>query len=363
MKKPLSAYILLIPLLMLFHQVYSDDSISINPKDSLKTTRKDSISIVGVGDIMMGTNFPSTKYLHPKGCNYFFSQLDTFLIHSDITTGNLEGCLSDSAELVKRCKDTTKCYAFRMPTDYGDCLRKNGFDFLSIANNHSHDFGKEGVAHTTTVLDSMDIQYAGTSRHPYSIKEKGGIIYGFCAFSPNKGTLNITDYNKAMEVVEILNDTCDIVIVSFHGGAEGDEHQNVTRETETYYGENRGNVHKFSHLMVDAGADLVFGHGPHVSRAIELYNDRLICYSLGNFLTYGRFNLNGPNGIAPLVKAYVSQEGTFLNGKIIPVKQYYSGRLIVDPAKRAIKKIRKLTQTDFPESEIEITNDGIIRKK
>ena len=66
--------------------------------------------------------------------------------------------------------------------------------------------------------------------------------------------------------------------------------------------QNRGSVYRFAHEVVDAGADVVFGHGPHVTRALEFYRDRLICYSLGNFATYRRFNLSGPNGIAPIVK-------------------------------------------------------------
>ena len=69
------------------------------------------------------------------------------------------------------------------------------------------------------------------------------------------------------------------------------KNQRVTREREYYYGENRGNVYELAHLMVDHGADVILGHGAHVVRAIEVYNQRVIAYSLGNFLTYSRFNL------------------------------------------------------------------------
>lgn len=332
-----------------------------NNKDTL--VHKDTLSIIGVGDIMMGTNFPSEKYLHPSGCQGFFSEVGDVLLNAEVLAGNLEGCFSDTAKLVKRCKDTTKCYAFRMPLDFANCLKNQGFDFLSIANNHSHDFGLEGLNHTTSVLDSMAIAYAGTPANSYSLKEKNGIIYGFCAFSPNRGTISINDYKKASEIVKYLNDTADVVIVSFHGGAEGSDYRHVTKETEYFYGENRGNVYKFAHHVVDAGADVVFGHGPHVTRAVELYKNRLICYSLGNFITYGRFNLNGPNGIAPVIKAYISNNGDFLFGEIIPVKQYYSGRILIDPLRRAVKEIMRLTKQDFPNAEITISESGFIRKK
>jgi hypothetical protein len=77
--------------------------------------------------------------------------------------------------------------------------------------------------------------------------------------------------------------------------------------------------------MIDNGADVVFGHGPHVTRAIEVYKDRFISYSLGNFCTYGRFNLAGPNGIAPIVKLNVDITGKFVSGRIIPVYQPWPG--------------------------------------
>jgi poly-gamma-glutamate capsule biosynthesis protein CapA/YwtB (metallophosphatase superfamily) len=333
-------------------------------EDEIDTAvQKDTLTITGVGDIMMGTNFPSEKYLHPSGCTAFFNEVGDVLLNGDVLVGNLEGCLSDNAKLVKRCKDTTKCYAFRMPRKYANCLKEKGFDFLSIANNHSHDFGREGISHTKGILDSLGIKYAGTPKNSFSLKRQNGKVIGFCAFAPNRGTVSITDYKKAEEIVRYLEDTADIVIVSFHGGAEGSDYRRVTKETEYFYGENRGNVYKFAHHVVDAGADVVFGHGPHVTRAIELYNNRLICYSLGNFITYGRFNLNGPNGIAPVIKTHLSDDGKFLFGEIIPVKQYYSGKVVIDPMKRAIKEISELTRLDFPNVDITISENGIIRKK
>ena len=94
-----------------------------------------------------------------------------------------------------------------------------------------------------------------------------------------------------------LDTTHDIVIVSFHGGAEGSKALHVPYGQETFYGENRGHLREFTHTVIDAGADLVWGHGPHVLRGMEVYKDRLIAYSLGNFATYGRFNTRGQQGL------------------------------------------------------------------
>ena len=113
--------------------------------------------------------------------------------------------------------------------------------------------------------------------------------YGFAAFAPNNGTVSIHDLDEARRLVSQLDSVSDVVIVSFHGGAEGSKHQHVPRRNEIFYGEDRGNVYDFAHSMIDAGADIVFGHGPHVTRAVDIYKNRFIIYSLGNFCTYGPF--------------------------------------------------------------------------
>ena len=174
--------------------------------------------------------------------------------------------------------------------------------------------------------------------------------------------MDLKDYHGAMKITEQLDSLADVVIISFHGGGEGKDHQHVVRGDEEYLGANRGNVYRFSHDVVDAGADVVFGHGPHVTRAMELYGDRLICYSLGNFATYRRFNLRGPNGIAPIVKVYVDLEGKFISGEVVPVYQPGEGGPRHDGQSRAIHKLIELTETDFPEQELVIGVDGSLSR-
>jgi hypothetical protein len=86
----------------------------------------------------------------------------------------------------------------------------------------------------------------------------------------------------------------------------------------------------------------------------------LICYSLGNFATYGRFNLRGPNGIAPIVKVTVDREGSFMDGEVISIYQSGEGGPRIDPAGRAASKLKELTETDFPEHNLVVDNDGIL---
>ena len=341
---------------------YLHDSPDNLSADTLALSRR--ITVAGVGDIMLGTSFPSRRYLPPGNdpLKLIDSLIDS-LVKPDITFGNLEGSFLNQGEAFKKCRDTNICYLFRMPEIYARTIDSAGFDILSLANNHFGDFGWQGASRTKELLDSLNIHYAGPAENPYVIFGKDSVKYGFCAFSNTAGSVSMGDTARAASIVRFLNENCDIVIVSFHGGAEGAEFQRVTRKDEIFYGENRGNVYDFSHLMVENGADIVFGHGPHVTRAVELYRERLICYSLGNFCTYGRFNITGPNGIAPVVNVTTDITGRFLSGRIIPVYQGQDGIVRIDNQKRVIKKIMELNALDFPESEIIVGEDGVISYK
>lgn len=343
---------------------------TIQPEDTLKKIKdtviipqKTTIKMVGVGDLMIGTNFPSASHLPPNDGKDILVPAHAILQNADIAFGNLEGCILSGEGTVKKCNDPTKCYAFKSPDHYIDHYKNAGFDVLSIANNHVGDFGDLGRKNTARILTESGIHFAGLEEYPFSIFEKDSITYGFCAFSPNTGTIKITDYIKAKEIVTHLDSLCDIVIVSFHGGAEGAKYNRITRQTELFLGENRGNPYEFSRIVIDAGADVVFGHGPHVVRAVDVYKGRFIAYSMGNFATYSRFNLSGPNGLAPLIELELTKEGEFLNGQIHSAKQLGEGGPTLDSTNAAAKEIKRLTLLDIPEAPIIISDEGKIVKK
>jgi poly-gamma-glutamate capsule biosynthesis protein CapA/YwtB (metallophosphatase superfamily) len=348
-------------------EVFSDTlkkdttTLRIDTIDSgLKINKQDTLTIIGVGDIMMGTNFPDSGYLPPHGGKFLLDSVKSYLMDANISFGNLEGVILDEGGTPKKCNNPDLCYLFRSPLSYATHLKKAGFDVLSIANNHAGDFGDEGRQSTMKQLDSVGIYYAGLLTHPYTVFQKDSIRYGMIAFAPNTGTVSINDLEQAKKLVTEVDSLCDVLIISFHGGAEGKDHRHVTRKTETYYGEDRGNVYEFAHLLIDYGADIIFGHGPHVTRAMELYKNRIIAYSLGNFCTYARFNLSGSNGLAPILKLHITREGKFISGKVIPVVQIGSGTPIIDNRKRVISEIRELMMEDFPETLIQINDDGDI---
>jgi cell wall-associated NlpC family hydrolase len=323
---------------------------------------KDMVSVVGTGDIMLGSNYPSDDKLPASDGKELLRNVKDILRDADVTFGNLEGCFLDKGGNVKPCK--SGCYFFRMPDRYVNYLVDAGFDVMNIANNHMGDFGAPGRENTVKVLKDAGLHHAGlkdvceTSRF-----EINGVKYGFCGFAPNTGTVRITDTDYARKIVSELDKDCDIVIVSFHGGAEGKPHNRVPGKTETFYGENRGNVYEFAHAVIDAGADIVFGHGPHVVRAAELYQDRFIIYSMGNFCTAGDFSISGISGYAPIVKVYTDKEGKFVKGQIFSALQIDKTGPILDDTHSAAKEIKRLTALDFPQTGLTISGEGLIERK
>lgn len=322
----------------------------------------DTVSIIGVGDMMLGTLYPA-GFLPPNDGKELLTPVKGILQNADITFGNCEGTFLDKGGTVKSCSNPEICYAFSMPERYAKYFAEAGFDVLSIANNHTGDFGEEGRNRTVETLKKANIHFAGLVSCPYTTFEIKGVKYGFCAFAPNEGTVDLRDIEGAKKIVSHLDSVSDIVIVSFHGGAEGSAHTHVKRYTEMFVGENRGNVYEFSRAVIDAGADVVFGHGPHVTRAIDIYKNRFIIYSMGNFATYARFNLKGVNGIAPIMKIYVNQKGEFLKGKIFSVKQEGEGGPVLDSTNAIVKEISTLTKEDLPQVPLIISEEGVIRKK
>ena len=324
--------------------------------------KRDTIKIAAVGDIMLGTAYPDSSLLPRYNATKLFKPLHSYLQNADVSFGNLEGTLTDDLSQVKECTTDGRCYFFAMPTAYSASLKNAGFDVLSLANNHLNDFGYVGRKSTKRSLRSQGIRFAGLSECPVDTFTRAGVKYGFCAFAPNAGTLSIKDIRKAKRIVHYLDSISDVVIVSFHAGAEGVEGQNVTREKEFYIGEDRGNVYEFAHKMIDAGADVLLGHGPHVTRAVEVYKNRFITYSMGNFCTYSCVSVAGQCGIAPLFHIYTNSVGEFLKAQIIPTRQLKFQAPQYDERKKVISVIQKLTKADFPEMKdvIQIKDDGWI---
>jgi hypothetical protein len=367
--KPLSLSFLFVFMLILVSCQNQRTSVKVQTQQAIVTSpargtnsASDSVCIAAVGDLMLGTSYPNAQSLPPDSAVNSFAAVLPELKKADITFGNLEGTFADTSAHPRFFKlhQHSKAYLFRMPTNYVNVLKSAGFNVLSLANNHSYDFGDSGLKSTTHILDSMGIHYAGLKVHPTTVFTAKGVKYGFCAFAPNSQTVSIHDLEKASAIIKELKRQCDIVIVSFHGGGEGVGFEHVPFKDESFIGENRGNVFAFAHNAIDAGADVVLGNGPHVSRAMEVYRKRLIAYSLGNFCTYRSVSVSGVCGMAPLLKIYTNKKGEFLTGRIIACRQSHDKGLLRDTANRVIDRIRDLTNTDFPQPSVTITKTGEI---
>jgi len=324
---------------------------------------KNELTIIAVGDIMMGTTYPESL-LPPDDGKGIFDGVKGALLGADILFGNLEGPLVDEG-LSKKCKNPGKtCYAFKTPARYVVHLREAGFTALNIANNHASDFGQEGIESTISTLAAAEIQPVGGKAVAYgTIRGRRIAIVGFFYFE-TPYAYSMLNLAEAAKAVRMLKETNDLVIVSFHGGAEGASARHVMNKDEEFLGENRGNVAAFSHAVIDAGADLVIGHGPHVLRALEVYKEKFIAYSLGNFLTYERFNLDGPNGVSLVLKVRIdAMTGDFISGDLAPVKLGIQGIPVPDSGKKAISLIRALTQEDITGSPLDISSEGSLTLK
>ena len=329
---------------------------------------RDSITLAFTGDVLMGTNFPDSSYITKDRGRSLFIECDSILRLADVAIGNLEGTCyyGTQGECRKASSPNSKTYfIFRMPGDHAQRLVDAGFDAMGIANNHAGDFGPTGRKLTQENLRSVGLQFSGQKgMAEETVIERDGIRYGYLAFAASCGnTLDLNDAPARDELIKRLRPQCDVLIVSFHGGAEGTSACHVPKKTEYFLGENRGDVHKFAHECIDRGADIVIGHGPHVPRAMELYKGHLIAYSLGNFCAPYRMGTGGATGYAPLLWVQLDPKtGEFQKGKIHSYKQVKTVGPRRDATNAAAHNIANLTKQDFPNSGLTFSEDGEITR-
>ena len=316
------------------------------------------ISIASVGDMMIGTDFPKNHLPDDDGVS-FLADVAPFLQDADIAFGNLEGVLMEGGEPAKKCRNPDACYMFRSPTRYAAHYRDAGFDVLGLANNHARDFGEEGRDSSATALQAVGIAASGREG-TWSVVEHAELSVAVVNYAVTKNSNMLLDYETAFSWIASLNEEHDIVVVTFHGGAEGADATHVPFAEEECYGEPRGDVVWFARGVVDAGADLVIGHGPHVVRGMERYKDRLIAYSLGNFATYYGISVAGIKGIAPILTTTLDGEGRFIEGSIISTVQLRPSGPSIDPRDRALHLVRGLSMEDFGNPGLEFKPDGTV---
>lgn len=315
------------------------------------------VTLSGVGDVIMGS---LNHGLPPNDGAGFFDPVRSALA-SDLVMGNLESPLTADTGVVKCSADATNCFQFYLPPSYANHLRAGGFDVLNLANNHGLDMGAAGLRNTRDALEAAGIRHTGAPDQITTVDVKG-VKVAVLGFSGSPSGQDINDIPAAEELVRKADAEADIVVIQMQGGSEGGggvEH--VRPGVEEYGGQKRGDVMAFSRAVIDAGADVIMGHGPHIMRGMEFYKGRLIAYSLGNFCGYKTLSSSGFNGVGGVLKVTLKKDGSWVGGQLIATEMVNGGLPALDPDKRALAFVNGLSQEDFgPAAAVISESDGVI---
>ena len=315
------------------------------------------IDIAAVGDIMLGSWL--TDVLNARGHSYPFDSTRSFL-NCDFAIANLEAPFTDAGTKFK------KKYNFKVPGTFADGIQSAGFDIVTLANNHTLDYGCEGLLNTMTTLDSLEIAYCGAGKDlneacSPTIIEHFGTRVAFVGFSMTfpeefwaSDTSCGTCYPEGNSLAQIIRDCenlADITVASFHWGAERFRYP---KDYQVAY----------AHIAIDNGADLVLGHHPHVLQGLEIYKNRLIAYSLGNFVfgSYGNYVQN-----SAILQVNLTPAG-MLSAQIIPILVYnaeveFQPKILRNDQKmQVIRELNELSQ-GLNNGKTIIDDDGSICKE
>lgn len=361
-------------------------------RDTTRLPARPPIRLTFTGDINLGTTFLPNG-VPAESLPSAMAQVDS-LFDGDLNVGNYEGAFSDTLRAGK-CRGSNNCYEFRTPRWMARHLWTAGFTHMHLANNHASDLGLAGRHETRALFDSLGIRYYGilgdisidtvrTADGACPERQRGGLrtaadsaqgprrtthdvpstcattvaLVGFTTYDFAYSLLNIS---RARTVVDSVAKLADIVVVTFHGGTEGKAAVRTGRTMERMGGERRGDLRRFARAVIDAGADAVVGHGPHVLRGIEFYRGRAIAYSLGNFVTWHGFNMTGVNALTGVLQLEIHPDGRFASGRFVPLRQVKWVGAVPDRSREALALVRRLTGLDFPGTGAVIASDGTFR--
>ncbi|MFI7543026.1 CapA family protein [Actinoplanes sp. NPDC049599] len=321
-------------------------------------TTGDTITFSATGDIIMGS--APNKLPADNGKGFFDSVRDA--LKSDLVMGNLEQPLTGDTGTSK-CGSPARanCFAFRSPPSYAEHLVDAGFELMNTANNHSKDFGVQGYKNTVEALEDAGLEHTGAAGQ-ITVVEVKGVQVAVVGFSPYAGANNLNDLDAARDVIKEAAGQADLVVVQVHMGAEGSGMGHVKPGNELFFGENRGDPIKFSKAVIDAGADVVVGHGPHVLRGMQFYKGKLIAYSLGNFAGGGKtLSSDGVLKYGGVLHVSLNRDGSYAGGKFLSTYLDGTGKPTRDSAKeRGLDRVRELSEDDFGDAAATIGEDGSI---
>jgi hypothetical protein len=316
------------------------------------------------GDINPGTRTLDDG-LPPDSGRGLFARV-RHLLTGDLVVGNFEGVLSDSGVSQKCAPKSTRCYAFATPTWLAARLPEAGFTHLNLANNHANDFGLEGRLHTEEVFRTLGMVPYGPRGQvaitPVFRAERMTLV-GIVGFATYPHAYTLLDLRGSAAIVDSVRPLVDILVVTFHGGAEGAAAVRTGNGPEYLAKEPRGNLRRWARTVLDAGADAVVGHGPHVLRGVEFYQGKPIFYSLGNFATYRGFNLEGPLGQTTVLDLELDGDGGFRSARMPSLVQIPGEGPAPDSTNAAVRLLQRVTRLDFRATGARIDDDGTVRPR
>lgn len=261
-----------------------------------------SFTLTFTGDCTLGTNRDSwnNQYhfikLIGEDYDYPFANVVQYFENDDFTMINLEGVLAESGSAAG------KRFTFRGPTAYTQIMTGSSVEAVTLANNHTEDFGKAGYQSTVEALQGAGITYVEKNASAIYTTE-GGLTIGLYAAAFN---FDMGDIRS--EIKSLRDQGADIIVCAFHWGTEGAYRPNNTQQS-------------IARQAIDAGADIIYGHHPHVLQKVEEYNDGIIYYSLGNFSFGGSVYPQDYDSAVLQQEVVRNEDGSFSLGKlnIIPV--------------------------------------------
>lgn len=316
------------------------------------TTR--SVTIAWVGDTVLASKYG----LPPDAGRRSMAPVVGPLRSADLAFGNLEETLSALPE--SKCGSSPNCFAFQAPPSMAKLMPAAGFDIMNLANNHADDFGTAGERSTERALQAAGVRWTGRPGE-ITILRRNGLRVAFLGFAPYTWASRLEQIGAAGALVRKAAAQADLVVVAMHAGAEGSTATHVPHGTETFLGENRGDSRRFAHAVVDAGADLVVGSGPHVIRGLERYHGRLIAYSLGNFTGYKNFGTGGTLSLSGILSVHLRGDGAFLAGTWTSLRLDRDALPHPDPTHASAHLAAQLSREDFGAAAARVAPDGTIQ--
>jgi Bacterial capsule synthesis protein PGA_cap len=310
------------------------------------------LTLQWVGDIALSWQ----RGLPPQGLGSALAPVRGLLRRANVTLGNLEGTLSVGGASKCGGADGASCFAFQAPPAVAGQLRALGFGLLNQANNHSMDYGGSGRAQTLAALRAAGIEHTGLPGEITYLRISGQMV-AFLGFAPYGYDSNLLDIAAAQALVRRARKRASLVVVIIHAGAEGADRLRTPHGEEQFLGEDRGDARAFAHAVIDAGASIVLGSGPHVIRGVERYRGRMIAYSLGNFVGYHTLAGGGVLSLSAILRVRLGSGGRVLAARWIPIV-LVDGLPRPDRAAASTRLMIALSRADFGAGRFAVAPSG-----